>query len=110
MVSQLELNLPEKYYLGIYEDSLKWGGYSVPVTILEVADDMIKLRLEQDYASLAKVGAKIELRQTEFQKALGMTLPKALKDQSNWVSSLWDLEGQFVGYGILGTKEKLRRK
>ena len=107
---QLELHFPVIYHLGIYESALRWSGQSVPVTILEESDNRMRVRLERDYASLAQAGMELQVCRTSFQETLEMTLQQAVADRNIWANSLWTLEGQFIGYGILGTKEKLTRR
>ena len=106
MEEQLELTFPAIYHLGIYESVLKWSGYSVPVTILEETSERIKVRLERDYSSLALVGTELEVRQTELQRVLGVTLAETLTGKDRWASSVWTVDGQYLSMGILGTKEK----
>lgn len=110
--TQLELALefqpPTRYRLGIYESPLQWSGEYVRVALVDQTDENMRVRLQQDYLPFAHAGTEFEVRLTGFPQALKMTLPEIVRDQSNWTSSLWTLEGQFVGYGILGTKEKMK--
>ncbi|MBI2103120.1 hypothetical protein HYT55_04725 [Candidatus Woesearchaeota archaeon] len=108
MTQQLELPFPTTYHLGIYESVLSWRGTNVPITIIESGQDIMRVRLERDYAPLTKAGMEIEVHSTGFQRTLGMSLTDTLTDENRWTSSLWTPEGQFLGYGILGTKEKLK--
>ncbi len=110
MVEQLEFNFPAIYHLGIYESALRWSGDSVPVTVLEETSGRIRVRVERDYLPLALTGTELEVRQTELQRLLGVTLTGILKDKDSWASSLWTQDGQYLSMGFLGTKEKLERK
>ncbi len=109
MTNQLQFNFPAIYHLGIYESGLRWSGDSVPVTILGETSARVRVRLERDYAALVKAGTELEVRQTELQRVLGVTLQEILTDKDRWTTSLWNSEGEFVGYGVLGTKEKLMK-
>ncbi len=110
MVEQLEFNFPAIYHLGIYESALRWSGDSVPVTVLEETSGRIRVRLERNYNSFVSAGTELEVRQTELQRVLGVTLTGILKEKESWASSLWTQDGQYLSMGILGTKEKLERK
>ncbi len=110
MEDQLQFNFPVIYHLGIYESALRWSGNSVPVTILEETSARVRVRLERDYASLAAAGTELEVRQTELQRVLGVTLAGMIADKDTWASSVWTMDGQYVSMGILGTKEGLKRK
>lgn len=109
MEEQLEFNFPVIYHLGIYESVLKWSGYSVPVTILEETSERMKVRLERDYTSLALAGTELEVRQTELQRVLGVTLAETLTGKDRWASSVWTMDGRYLSMGILGAKEVLGR-
>ncbi len=110
MVGQLEFSFPAIYHLGIYESALRWSGDSVPVTVLEETSGRMRVRLERDYSSFALAGTELELRQTELQRILGVTLSEILEEKDSWASSVWKIEGQYLSMGILGTEEKLGRK
>lgn len=112
--SQLELPLehqpPTKYNLRIYESTLQLSGDYLRVTLLEQTEERIRLRFQQDYPPFVRAGTELEVRQTELQRVLGITLLEILAEKDCWASSLWTQEGQYVGMGILGTKEKLEKK
>lgn len=100
--------IPPRFYLGIYESPLSWNGTSARVRIVSETDDLIRVQLQQNYPPFGTVGTELDLRQTEFQRAVGMTLPSTISDKRNWTSSLWTPSGEFVSYAILGIEEKLK--
>lgn len=107
---QLEFDFPKRYYIGIYESPLRWSGKSVPITILEERDDLMRIRVERAYDPLIATGTILEVRSSGIAKVMGITPPEALLEERNWASSLWTLEGDYMGSGILGTKGKLDRR
>ncbi|MBI4152857.1 hypothetical protein HY495_04045 [Candidatus Woesearchaeota archaeon] len=108
--SQLELPFPAQYYLGIYESALHWSGRSVPITTLSENDEYMTICLERDYQPLAARGTRLEIRPSPFQQLIGLTLSDIVKDTTTWAVELRSREGEWIGHGVVGTKEKFGKR